>query len=84
MESTVKTMTIKGVPDALYRELKHRAKTNRRSLNAEVLVRLELAIPLRRRNREDLSARLTAVREELRVPYLSDAAIRAAIRTGRA
>lgn len=37
------TLTIKGMPDVLYRRLKSRAKGNRRSLNQEILACLEVA-----------------------------------------
>ena len=37
------TLTIKGMPDALYRRLKRRAAEHRRSLNGEILYCLEFA-----------------------------------------
>ncbi|MBK7706759.1 MAG: Arc family DNA-binding protein [Acidobacteria bacterium] len=35
------TLTLKNIPDELYRRLKESAESNRRSLNSEVIVRLE-------------------------------------------
>lgn len=35
------TLTLKDIPDELYRRLKESAASNRRSLNSEVIVRLE-------------------------------------------
>lgn len=37
------TLTLKGLPRALHRALKNRAKTNHRSLNREVLATLQSA-----------------------------------------
>lgn len=41
------SLTIKGLPDLLYRRLRERAERNRRSLNAEVIVALEEATGIR-------------------------------------
>lgn len=38
---TLRTLTIRGIPDPVLKTLRSAAKRNRRSLNAEVLVRLE-------------------------------------------
>ena len=35
------TLTLKNIPDAVYRRLKESAEVNRRSLNSEVIVCLE-------------------------------------------
>lgn len=35
------TLTLKNIPDELYQRLKESAESNRRSLNSEVIVRLE-------------------------------------------
>jgi len=39
-------LTIKGIPDQLYKQLKHRATRNRRSLNSEVIYCLEHTMSL--------------------------------------
>jgi len=39
-------LTIKGIPDQLYKQLKHRATHHRRSLNSEVIYCLEHAVSL--------------------------------------
>ena len=78
------TLTIKGLPDALYARLKARAEAQRRSLNSEILVCLEQALggePM-----IDARARLAradAVREKLRVPPLTEAVLRKAKSAGR-
>ena len=42
---TLHALTVRGLPEPLLRELRAAAKRNRRSLNAEVLVRLEEGVP---------------------------------------
>ncbi len=79
----MKTITLKGIPEALYRALKRRAEANRRSLNAEVLVALEHVVGRRALSPAERLARLDAVREKVRGPYLTDEAINAAKRQGR-
>lgn len=37
----IRTLTVRGVPDATLRRLRHQAETNRRSLNGELLVILD-------------------------------------------
>ena len=39
------TLTLKKVPEKLYRQLKQRAKANRRSINQEAILCLELLLP---------------------------------------
>ena len=78
----MKSLTIKGVPEVLLRQLKARAKANRRSLNGEVIASLEYLVR-HRRTAEELLAMADAVRESTRVPYLTDEALNAAKREGR-
>ena len=66
-------ITIKGIPEDLYRLLKRRAGEHRRSINREVLVCLEQALGSRRLEPVDLLARVDAVRERLRMaPWTAD------------
>ena len=78
----MKSITIKGVPEALLRELKARAKGNHRSLNGEVIAALEYVVR-RDRTATELLAMADAVRESVRVPYLTDEELNAAKRAGR-
>jgi hypothetical protein len=78
----VKSLNIKGVPEILYRELKARAKANRRSLNGEVIASLEYLVR-HRRTADELLARADAVRESTRLPYLTDEMLNAWKREGR-
>lgn len=42
------TVTVKNIPDALYEKLKHSAKSNRRSINREIVVCIERSVSSRR------------------------------------
>lgn len=77
------TLTIKGMPDTLYRRLKARAAAHRRSLNSEILFALEGALADSVADAEATLARVDRVRESLRVPKLTEARLRAAKASGR-
>jgi plasmid stability protein len=83
VEAAVKTLTIKGVPESLYRELKRRAKARRRSLNAEALVCLEEWVMEPLMTESDILARIDAVRERITGVYLTNEDIDRAKREGR-
>lgn len=72
------TLTIEGMPDALYLRLKARAAENRRSLNSEILVALEQVVATEPPDPQALLARVDALRSKLRVSPLTDARLRAA------
>ena len=80
----MKTITLKGIPEGLYLELRRRAEAQRRSLNAEVLFRLEQSVAAREATAAELLARINKVREQIKLPYLPDDELRAARREGRA
>jgi len=77
------TMTIKKVPDDLYARLKASADRHRRSINAEAIVCLQLALGSVAVDPEDLLADLRSVRERARDLYVTDAELAAARRRGR-
>lgn len=77
------TLTIKGMPDALYERLKARATEHRRSLNSEILVALEQALAAPAIDPAAALARIDALRASLDVPPLTDARLRAAKLRGR-
>ena len=58
------TLTLKNVPDELYQRLKDEAARHRRSLNQEVIARLE-ASDAGTRTKEEILADITAFRERL-------------------
>ena len=82
-EASVKALTIKSIPEPLYRQLKKTAALHRRSINSEVLLCLERALLSRTVTPGELLARADAVRERIQVPYLTGAALRAAKDAGR-
>lgn len=77
------TLNIKGVPDELLAQLKREAAQNRRSLNGEVIHRLEGAAAPRRRDAQALLRDLDEHRIRLagRLPAWEE--IKAAIEEGR-
>jgi antitoxin FitA len=83
------TLTIKNLPDDVYRQLKSRAAANRRSLNSEILTCLEQALMVQHVDTEEARARLAradAVRaglERAGIQPLTETAIRAAKGAGR-
>ena len=77
-------LTIKSIPDDLHERLKQAAAENRRSLNAEVIQRLEASLGTVPLDVDQLLARARAIRERAPLPYLTDAALRAARDEGRA
>ena len=78
------SLTLKGIPDDLLTRLRRVAETNRRSLNREVIERLERALEGRRLDPESLLARADALRARLALAPMDDVAIRQAKRAGRA
>ncbi len=76
-------LTLKGVPERLHEQLRRAADANRRSLNSEVIHRLESSFGLAPLDPAELLARARAVRERAPLPYLTDAALREARERGR-
>jgi len=77
-------LTIKNMPDELYRRLKESARLNRRSLNSEAIVLLERSLSPRRRNAEDSLAALRRLHARLQdLPPLDDELLELAKRRGR-
>jgi antitoxin FitA len=57
------TLTIKNVPKKLHQRLKQSAAEHRRSLNSEVIARLESVLISRRIDPQEFLARARALRE---------------------
>jgi plasmid stability protein len=77
-------LTIKGVPDDVYRRLKMSAARHRRSLNSEVITCLERSLAFPERKPEETVAALRRLHRTLRgVPKLTDAFLRRAKSRGR-
>ncbi|MBI4859118.1 MAG: Arc family DNA-binding protein [Candidatus Riflebacteria bacterium] len=77
------TLTIKDVPDSLYRRLKARAAKQHRSINSEVIVCLERELLVDRPDPEKLLARIDRLRLSLALPPVSEDLLREAKAAGR-
>jgi antitoxin FitA len=77
-------LTIRNLPDEVYRRLKESARLNRRSLNSEAIVLLERSLGHRRRSAEESLASLQRLHERLRdLPPLDDELLERAKGQGR-
>jgi plasmid stability protein len=77
------TLTIKGVPEAVYRSLKRRAALHRRSLNSEVIVCLEQAANLPSLDPHLWLREADRLRDRLELSPLTETRLRRAKNTGR-
>lgn len=77
------TLTIKGLPDALYRRLKQQAEAHRRSLNGEIITCLERVTGAGPLDPGLWLKEIDAFRERLSGAPLSAARLRAARAAGR-
>ena len=75
--------TVKNIPDDLYELLKQSAKTNRRSLNSEIIVCLERALRSRKISPETALARARQLREKTAEYKINDAEFTAPKTAGR-
>jgi len=66
------TLTIKSLPPALHEALRDAAERNHRSLNSEVIHRLEHSLGLRPSAQDALTNQARVLRERARLPYRSD------------
>jgi len=78
------TLTIKSLPDDVHEALRTAAEQNRRSLNSEVIHRLEASLALRPAGHGDLVDQARVLRERARLPYRSETELRDAREGGRA
>ncbi|MFN2421996.1 MAG: Arc family DNA-binding protein [Gemmatimonadota bacterium] len=77
------SLTIKNVPREVYRRLKELAAANRRSLNSEVIVRLEQSLGIRNLDPDDFLREVDELRESLNVTPVDDEALRTMKAGGR-
>lgn len=57
------TLTIKNVPDSVYKRLKQQAKNNRRSINNEVITILENMLPPQERDVDKILEEARKIRQ---------------------
>jgi len=70
------SLTLKDIPDELLQRLRDSAHRNRRSLNGEVLARLDVAVPPPPEDPEVTLARLAAFRKKWKLKPLTRAGMR--------
>ena len=78
------TITVKNIPDDLYQRLKAAAQRNRRSLNGEIISRIEQSLTSRRATADELLTRLRRLHESYGRRTLRIEDLDAAKREGRA
>ncbi len=66
------TLTIKNIPDDLYKQLKRYAEINRRSLNSEVISCIERAVRSNKVHPEEYLERARRLRERTKRYSISD------------
>lgn len=76
-------LTIKGLPEDVYRTLKQEAADHRRSLNQEVIHRLARSIDAPRVDPNAFLEELARVQERISTPPLTDRELRSSIAEGR-
>lgn len=77
------TLTIKNMPDDLYKELKRTAEAHRRSINSEALVCLERALQAPRVDVDEFLAGVRKLRLKTKRAKLTDRVLARARNEGR-
>ncbi|MCC6488053.1 MAG: Arc family DNA-binding protein [Candidatus Hydrogenedentes bacterium] len=77
------SITVKSIPAELYERLKQSATENRRSINQEIIIRLERTLLATRVSPEEFLARADALRKQNTLPPLNDDLLRQAKSEGR-
>jgi plasmid stability protein len=77
------TITLKNIPDDLYKQLKDTAKAHHRSINSELINCLEIVLKPKKVPIEQRLARLRSVRVQVRPDTVAHKKIRQAIEEGR-
>jgi len=77
------TITVKNIPDDLYRRLKAAAESNRRSINGEIISRIEQSLRSRRVPAEQVLPRVRSLQRSYGGRSIPMEEIDAAKREGR-
>jgi plasmid stability protein len=77
------TITLKNIPDDLYKQLKETAKAHHRSINSELINCLEIVLKPQKVPVEQRLVRLRSVREQVQPNTVAHQEIRQAIKEGR-
>ena len=70
------SLTVKGLPEDVIESLRRSAQRNRRSLNSEILYRLEQSVQHRVAEPEAILARIRELRARRPLPELTDDELR--------
>ena len=76
-------ITIKNIPDNLYKQIKKSAAQNYRSINGEVLYRLQNSLSEKQADPEELIKKIADYRNKLKTPVLTDEFLKMAKNQGR-
>ncbi len=79
----MRSITLKNIPDALYRSLKERAKSHRRSINGETIACLECLLGTTPFDPDTFLAYIDEVQQEAPPTRLTDRFLRQAKEEGR-
>jgi hypothetical protein len=77
------TITVKNISPDIYARLKNAAKTYRRSINSEILFRLENSLRSVRIDADTFLARIDALQQQTPLPPLTDEMLQKAKEQGR-
>lgn len=77
------SITVKNIPDDLYKKLKQQAEANHRSINSEIIACIESAVSSRPINPEAILALARNLREKSGRYVISDEELTHAIDEGR-
>ncbi len=77
------SLTLRSIPEDLLEQLRESAAEHRRSLNSEVLVRLERSVGGGRPDPDAVLARIEALPRRAELPLLTDAILEKASAEGR-
>ena len=76
-------LTIKNIPDEIYRRLKAAAEGNHRSINGEVIACLDEALTLPNATAQEQLVHIRKLRESLRTKHFDTAQVLEAVDAGR-
>lgn len=79
----LRALTIKSIPEGLYRRLKQKASEHHRSINREVILCLEQALQSNRLDPSDFIAQIDTLQRETAVPALTEQDLKKAKATDR-
>ena len=76
-------ITLKNIPEDLYAKIKKSAEMNFRSINSEILFRLQSSISQQKPEVNNLLSQIHAINRRIKIPILDDALIDLAKNEGR-